>query len=308
MEAGNISEKKYRILVVEDDRGINGLIRKALESSGFHTVGSLDGRDAASKLNTDTFSMMILDYQLSDMKGSELVESLREDRKVPFIIVTGHGDEKIAVEMMKLGARDYIIKDKGFLDMLPLVAAKAVNDIERERRLNEIEKKVMHAAEEWSCTFDSIADFVTVNDSDFRITKANKALADFLGVSKDDLIGKFCYEVMHDAKEPPPGCPHTKALKGGKTVTFDIFEEKFGRYFNFSVSPINDSHNQARGVVHYIKDITMLKQSEEELKKRVEDLERFYNMAVNRELKMKELKSEIERLNEELSKYRQKSE
>ena len=134
---------------------------------------------------------------------------------------------------------------------------------------------------------------------DFRIIKVNKALADFLGVRKEDIVGKPCYEVIHKRDEAMPECPHMEMLKTGETVTKDVYDENLGRHLMVSVSPIYDEDGELTGSVHYMKDITELKKSEEELKNRVEDLEKFYEMAVNRELRMKELKRELRKLKED---------
>lgn len=299
------SGRQETILVVEDDKGLNALIQKTLERAGMRVVSAFDAKDAILKIADNHISMMLLDFQLPDMKGSELIETLKKNNtNVPFIIVTGHGDEKIAVEMMKLCAKDYIVKDKGFMDILPFVLDKALKEVERERKLEEIEKMIIHAAEEWRSTFDAIADFVTVHDNDFRIKKANKALADFLGIPIQNIIGKHCYEVIHKLKEPIADCPHIEMLKTGKTAVKDIIDGITGCCLMVSVSPLFDDSGEIKGAVHYMKDITEFKKSEEELKKRVDDLEQFYEMAVNRELKMKELKRDIKTLNEELSKYK----
>lgn len=293
------------ILIIEDDTGLNALVQKTLERAGMRVESAFDAKDAILIMADKKIDMMLLDYQLPDMNGNELIETIRKkNNNIPFIIVTGHGDEKIAVEMMKLGARDYIVKDKGFMEMLPFVLDKALKEVDRERKLEETEKMIVHAAEEWRSTFDSIADFVTVHDNDFRIIKANRALADFLGVRVQDIVGKRCYEVIHKLSEPMTGCPHIEMMKTRKTVIRNIDDENLGRYLMVSVSPIFDEAGEVKGSVHYMKDITEIKRSEEELKKRVDDLEQFYEMAVNRELRMKELKRDIKALNEELSKYR----
>ncbi len=285
------------ILIVEDDRGLNSLIQKSLQRAGFKTEGVYNCAAAISRMSEANVKMMLLDYQLPDMNGSELVETLMgKGINVPFIIVTGHGDEKIAVEMMKLGARDYIIKDKGFMEMMPFSIERVVKDISKENKLAESEERIIMAAQEWRTTFDSIADFVSVHDKDFKITKANKAFAESLGMDVKNMIGRYCYDVIHHQSEPLADCPHMEMLVTKETVTRDIYNEAMGRHLMVSVSPIFDKDGELQGSVHYMKDITKIKESEEELKNRVDDLEKFYEMAINRELRMKELKRELKKL------------
>ena len=103
------------ILVVEDDEGLNRLIQKTLQNAGLKTKGVFNGKDAIEMARHNEDIIMLLDYKLPDITGKDVIETLqKQDCNVPFIIVTGHGDEKIAVEMMKMGARDYIVKSAGF--------------------------------------------------------------------------------------------------------------------------------------------------------------------------------------------------
>ncbi|MCK5213103.1 MAG: response regulator, partial [Dehalococcoidia bacterium] len=113
------------VLVVEDDEGLLGLVGKRLERSGFRVVGALTGMEAAASAESSPPALMLLDYRLPDMTASDVVEAFAAgSRRVPFIITTGRGDERLAVEMMKLGARDYLVKDASFLDRLSPVVER----------------------------------------------------------------------------------------------------------------------------------------------------------------------------------------
>lgn len=135
-------KKAYKILVVDDDKGLVKLIQKTLEREGFETEGVLNGTEAVARIVNAPPSLMLLDYRLSDMTGRQVVEAFTERNKpVPFIIMTGQGDEEIAVNMMKLGARDYLVKDTAFIDLLPSVVQQTVSGIEREIRLAKAEEE-----------------------------------------------------------------------------------------------------------------------------------------------------------------------
>src|SRR5581483_994059 len=86
---------------------------------------------------------LLLDLKLQDMEGRELVSRLAgSGRTVPFIIITGQGDERVAVDMMKRGARDYLVKDVDFLQFVPQVVRHALEQIETEHRLAAAEERV----------------------------------------------------------------------------------------------------------------------------------------------------------------------
>src|SRR6516225_2577819 len=93
---------KPTVLVVDDDRGLAQLIKKSIEREGFTVFTAPSGAEALKWLGTHEADLMLLDLKLQDVEGRELVESLTKTGRCPvFIIITGQGDERIAVEMMK---------------------------------------------------------------------------------------------------------------------------------------------------------------------------------------------------------------
>ncbi|HYF35064.1 MAG TPA: hypothetical protein VD994_07210 [Prosthecobacter sp.] len=60
-------------------------------------------------------------------------------RPVPFVVITGQGDERVAVEMMKRGALDYLVKDGQFLDLVPIVVQRTLAQLDRKARLTAAE-------------------------------------------------------------------------------------------------------------------------------------------------------------------------
>ena len=94
------------ILLIEDDAGLVELITANLEELGFSVMSAASGAEALAHFKKQTPDLMLLDYSLPDINGKELIETLikQQTPPPPFIITTGQGDERIAVEMMKLGA------------------------------------------------------------------------------------------------------------------------------------------------------------------------------------------------------------
>ena len=89
-------------------------------------IRELGAQAAEQSLGRQVPDLMILDLKLEDGVGPALVTRLRGHRAaVPFVIVTGQGDEKVAVEVMKQGALDYVMKDTGLIDLLPTVVRRA---------------------------------------------------------------------------------------------------------------------------------------------------------------------------------------
>jgi len=130
-----------QVLVVEDDEGLNKLVQKSLRKEGFNCRGVLTGADAIDIVKNNTNLVLLIDQRLPDMDGTELVRTLIDrGYKIPFIAMTGNGDEKIAVEMMKLGARDYLIKGLDLTNILPMIFKHLYNELHTEQKLAHAEE------------------------------------------------------------------------------------------------------------------------------------------------------------------------
>lgn len=130
------SIQSARILVVDDDEGLLVLMSNALRAEG-HAVTSAGSCAAMLKrVAEDQPELLLLDLKLSDVQGLALLQRMEQAGvEVPFIVVTGQGDEKVAVEIMRRGALDYLAKSTAMLDLLPGVVSRALTAVARERAL-----------------------------------------------------------------------------------------------------------------------------------------------------------------------------
>ncbi|MBT3394106.1 MAG: PAS domain-containing protein [Waddliaceae bacterium] len=153
---------------------------------------------------------------------------------------------------------------------------------------------------EWDETFDAIADLVFIQDKDFTITKANKALCDALKVKKEDIVGKKCYEVLHNRGEPWGNCPFKQTKEDGKAHIEEVDDPNIGIPLSVTTSPIFDEKGEVAGSIHIARNISEAKDAEKEIKKKVQDLESFQKVAVGREQDMIKMKKYIKELEEKL--------
>jgi signal transduction histidine kinase len=125
-----------RLLVVDDDEGLLLLMAERLREEGHVVATAPSAREARTLLAEGATDLMFLDLKLADGSGPALVAELqREQQAVPFVVVTGQGDERAAVEVMRQGALDYVMKDAALLDRLPAVAQRALHALAQERAL-----------------------------------------------------------------------------------------------------------------------------------------------------------------------------
>lgn len=131
-----------RILVVDDDEGLLILMAETLRAEGYTVDTAASCREAAAQIEAHRPDLMLLDLKLQDAAGPALVEQLtRREPPVPFVVVTGQGDEKAAVAVMKQGSRDYIVKDTAMLDLLPSYVQRVLDAIAQEKALAEAQRE-----------------------------------------------------------------------------------------------------------------------------------------------------------------------
>ncbi len=135
-----------------------------------------------------------------------------------------------------------------------------VTDVTDRKRMEEA---LTAAAHQWSITFDAMADGVSVHGPDHTIRNVNHSLCRMLGRTKEELIGKKCYQVFHGATAPLAGCPIEKSRETLRKEEAELFEPTLNRWLAASASPILDDAGRLVKLVHTVRDITELKRAEE---------------------------------------------
>ena len=101
-----------RILIVDDNREIRGILSEYLKEEGYSTDGAADGKEALTKHSDTPYDLIITDLNMPEMTGIELIrEIVKKGRDtVEFIIITGYASLDTAIEAVKAGAFDYLVK------------------------------------------------------------------------------------------------------------------------------------------------------------------------------------------------------
>jgi signal transduction histidine kinase/FixJ family two-component response regulator len=197
----------FKILIVEDDEGVLRLVQKKLLRSGFHIDIVLNGTEAIASITDKPPELMILDHKLPDMTGDQVIKNLKKrNSEVPFIVITGHGDEKVAVEMMKLGALDYLVKSPGFLDLLSPVVERVAGQLETDKINAETKKKLRESEARYEGLFGNMISGVAVYEAvdkgeNFVFKDLNRAGEEMEHIKKEDIIGKRVTEAFPGVKE-----------------------------------------------------------------------------------------------------------
>ena len=154
-------------------------------------------------------------------------------------------------------------------------------DITDRKRAENALVEQKHAAEtaqrQWQLTFDAVPDLIALIDTQHRIFRVNRAMAERLDRRPEELVGQACHSVIHNCETPPSFCPHSQLLKTGTTTRVEITEDNLGGDFAISVSPLRDQEGTLLGSVHIARDITEHKRNEERLKKISQEFEQVFH-------------------------------
>ena len=104
------TSRKFRILVVDDERRMVGFIRLNLEQDGFEVIEAYNGTEALDRLRDSLPDLILLDVMMPDIDGFEVLRTIREVSQVPVIMLTAKGEEDDVVKGLELGADDYVTK------------------------------------------------------------------------------------------------------------------------------------------------------------------------------------------------------
>ncbi|MBU1050302.1 diguanylate cyclase [Candidatus Bipolaricaulota bacterium] len=182
-----------RILYMEDDPGLARLVQKRLRRAGYPVDVAEDGQQGVEQFQAGDYGVLIIDQNMPVYSGLKVLEVLNEQGGLPpTIMLTGTGSEETAVEAMKLGASDYVVKDTdgGFLDLLPPV----IERILKQRRLVEERQKAEDALRESESRFRAVAetavDAIISIDKYGRIIFWNRGANAIFGYEDDDVLGR----------------------------------------------------------------------------------------------------------------------
>ena len=257
------------VLIVEDDEGLRRLINKNLERAGFQTDTASEGAEAIEKVKGNFPALLLLDYQLPDMTGRQVIERLGDmEHLPPFVIMTGLGDEKMAVDMMKLGARDYIVKDAGFIDILPAIVRRVYREVNSEKKLLEAEAKLRESEERFRDLFENANDLIQSVGVSGNFVYVNRKWRETLGYSEEEIEKLHLSDILRE--DQIQHCmAYFQRVSSGESLNMveAVFVSKDGReiYVEGDVSARFEDGEfiSTRGI---FRDVTERKRAEDELK------------------------------------------
>ncbi len=289
------------VVILEDVASDAKLTERALRTAGI----AFDARHVGSRveflraLQDRQPDVILADFNLPDLDGLSALKLARERHpETPVIIVTGTLADEAAVELLREGAQDYILKDR-LSRLAPAVRrALAVADEARSHKAAEIALK--NSELRYRRLFESAKDGILILEGDTgAIIDANSFLVDLLGYKREELIGKRVSELgaVKDVEAAEDAFEHLQKndylryenlpllSKAGKIVEVEVVSNAY---------PVDGS----RYIQCNIRDIRERVAAQRLLSEQLSELRQFQRVTVDRELRMQELTAEIVRLKE----------
>lgn len=278
-KSNNMEQKELHILIVDNnDQDVAHLSRCLKESNGLVSISHVrTAEESIRRLKTHKYDICLIDLFLPGVGGLSFIKHVVDHGdNLPIIVITNEGDEKQAVQAMKLGVYDYLFKE----DIDPLLLKKTIyraladhrNRKEKERLQEELEsytgqlkkmveertREIEYLNSYKELILDNMNEYIRVVDPSNLVTQyeCGKIRAEF-----GDNVGKSCYLFWKRDKECEP-CIAKESIENGKVMSMEIIGGD--KVYALSSIPLKN-RDGTLSAIEVVRDITQHRRIEEEL-------------------------------------------
>ena len=272
------TSKSVHILYMEDNPGLARLIQKRMKRAGYIVDIARDGKVGLDMFLTGQYDVIAVDQNMPGYSGLDVIRILASRGPVPpIVMITGKGSETIAVEAMKIGAGDYIVKDADgkYFETLPGIVERL---LERKQLIEEKnaaetalrESEERRRADERFRILSQISPVgIFVSDVDGKITYWNDRLCEIAGMSADEGKDAGWAAGIHPHDRERVVAEWYKSAEARANFRAEYrFVDRKGNKVTWVIgqaAAMKDAHDDIIGFVGNVTDITERKQAEEEL-------------------------------------------
>ncbi len=297
-----MSTGEKTILLVEDDRAHAGLIRRAFDGARMPVVVRTASTLAEARfmLGTELPDMAIVDLVLPDGRGTDLFEDTAAPPPIPVVIMTSHGDEQVAVEAIKAGAIDYVVKSESTFIHMPYTAESALREWELIRQKNEALEALRESEERFRAITENSTDITLILDSSGVARYVSPSAMRIGGYAVHEILGRRPAAFVHpdDLAKVNRSLAATRG-KPGKANRLDSFRVRHRRGHYIFLEGLFVHMPDAPGVEGMVincRNITQRKKAESELESYRAHLEELVRERTSALLRSEEKLNRAERL------------
>ena len=285
---------RLNILLVEDNEHDCAAFKRAFRDVPYSCTITVCQRapEALNLLSShaNAFDVAVVDHHLPCLYGLDLCKNiLAAGFTLPLVILTGSGSEEVAVEALRAGVTDYIIKDPGssYLEMLPLVLGETVRAHQGRLARADADQALRESRERLSAIVEGISIPTFVIDRDHVTTHWNQACANITGVAAHEVIGtRQQWRAFYPSERPVMAdlivdqvieemvARHYTDKYRPSSVIPNAFEaEDFfphfgneGKWLYFTAAPLRDSRGTVIGAIETLQDVSERKKAEQALR------------------------------------------
>ena len=255
-----------RILYIDDNPLDRELVRDALtkEQAGFELIEAASRADFETALAGGSFDIVLSDFNILGFDGLQVLDAVHEiDAHMPVVIVTGSGSEEIAVEAMKHGAIDYVIKDYNHIRRLPLIIQAVLDRRQADVESQRAEQERRESQGRYRAIFDGVQDAIFVETTEGKILAVNDRACEMYGYDHDEFLAKTVADLL------PEGAAVLKVGDEGHNLSTTPLEtvnrRANGELFPIEISGRLQTINGETVLLMIARDITERKRVEEAL-------------------------------------------
>jgi phosphoserine phosphatase RsbU/P len=276
-----MTEKRIKVLLIEDDLIDQMAFRRLVENSklpyDYQIADSV--KQALEIIAKNPFDIILADFNLGD---GDAFDVFKEVKDIPFVLVTGSGDEGTAVEAMKKGIREYLIKDneRTYLQLLPITVTQTLRHWELEKSQVQSREKInmlFRAVEQSSAS-------VVITDPDGKIEYVNPKFEKVSGYSSQEIIGENPRILKTDYHDEGFYKELWDTVKSGNTWVGEFLNQKKNglTYWEMAtISPVFNEESEIKNLIAVKEDVTEQKRIKQDLEFRVQFEELINSISTN---------------------------